>query len=170
MQEIYIEQVRKIIQNKKQIESELGVKINNRGKNVFVDGPAEKEYIALKLLEAVNVGFSIAKALLLKEDNMMLQVLNIKDITKRNDLERIKGRIIGTRGRTLSTLHHLTNCELSLYDNQIGIIGFSENIENTIQAITSLIKGSKQGNVYARLEKEKKKKRLNDSDLNIKSE
>jgi len=170
MQETYVEQIRKIIQNKRELEKELEVKITNRGKNVFVDGPAEKEYLAIKFLEAIDVGFSIEKALILKEENMMLHILNIRDITKRNDLKRIRARIIGTKGKTLSTLHSLTDCEISLHEKNIGIIGNSENIENAIQAFKSLILGSKQGNVYARLEKEKKKKRLNISDLNIKKE
>lgn len=164
MQEIYIEQIRKILVNKKKLEKELEIKIGNKGKNVFVEGSPEKVYLAIEVLEAVSSGFSVDKALLLKEDGVIFQVLNIKDITKRNDLERIKGRVIGTQGKTLDTLRKLTDCEISVHDNQIGIIGLAENIADSIQAITSLVHGSKQGNVYARLEKEKKKRRLRQPD------
>ncbi|GAF98139.1 unnamed protein product, partial [marine sediment metagenome] len=45
-------------------------------------------------------------------------------------------------------------------DNEIGIIGDTEDIEEAIQAVTSLIQGSKQSNVYTHAEKEMKKKRL----------
>ena len=65
-QEIYIEGIRKIMDNKKVLEKELGVKITNKGKNVFLDGEGDKEFIALKVLEALNLGFSLDTALLLK--------------------------------------------------------------------------------------------------------
>ena len=56
----------------------------------------------------------------------------------------------------------LTNCEISLKDNKIGIIGNTENMEEAIQALTSLVQGSKQGNVYSRVEREEKRKRMRD--------
>jgi len=161
MQEIYTEFIRKILQNKNKLEKELGVTITNKGKLIFVDGEADKEFEALQIIEAINTGFSVDKALLLKDENIILQTIHIKDITKRQDLERVRARIIGTQGRTLKTLNNLTNCEFSLQDNNIGIIGDAEEIEEGIQAITSLIQGSRQGNVYAHAEKEMKKKRLN---------
>ncbi len=160
MQEIYIEKLNLIISNKKKLESELDVKITNKGKNLFIDGDAEKEYTAIEVMKAINLGFSIEKALLLKRENIILQSLNIKDITKRHDLERVRARIIGTKGKTLKTLNNITNCEFSLKDNKIGIIGGAEEIEDAIQATTSLVQGSKQGNVYSRVEREKKRKRL----------
>ena len=162
MQEIYVENLNHIIPNKKKLEKELGIKISNKGKNIFVDGDAEKEYTALEVMQAINLGFSVNKALLLKNDNTILQTLNIKDITKRHDLERVRARIIGTKGKTLQTLNNLTNCEISLKDNKIGIIGNTENMEEAIQALTSLVQGSKQGSVYSRVEREKKRKRMRD--------
>ncbi len=160
MQEIYVENMNHVLPNKKKLEKELEIKITYKGKNVFVDGDAEKEYTALEAMQAINLNFSVNKALLLKNDNIVLQTLNIKDITKRHDLERVRARIIGTKGKTLKTLNNLTNCEISLKDNKIGIIGNAEEIEEAIQALTSLIQGSKQGNVYSRVEREKKRKRL----------
>jgi len=82
MQEIYIEKLNLIISNKKKLESELDVKITNKGKNLFIDGDAEKEYTAIEVMKAINLGFSIEKALLLKRENIILQSLNIKDINK----------------------------------------------------------------------------------------
>ena len=161
MQETYTENIRKVLQNKKKIEKELQIKLSNKGKNLFLDGKPEDEFIALQAIEAINLGFTIEKVLLLKNENIILQTVNIKDITKRHDLERVRARIIGTRGKTLKTLSTLTNCEFTLSDNQVGIIGNAENIDEAIQAVTYLIHGSKQSNVYSRTEKEMKKKRLN---------
>lgn len=162
MQEIYVENINGVLNNKKKFEKELSIRVSNKGKNIFVSGNPEKEYVAIKVLEAVNVGFSLDKALQLKQEEMMLQILNIKDLTKRHDLKIIRSRIIGTSGKTLKTLKNLTNCDLSLYENQIGIIGDAEEVEDALQAVTSLVKGSKHGNVYARLETRRKKKNLDD--------
>jgi len=160
MQEIYTEFIKKILQNKNKLEQELEVRITNQGKNLFIDGEPDKEFIALQAIEAINLGFSIGKALLLKNEDIILQTINIKDITKRKDFERIRARIIGAEGKTLKTLNNLTCCEFCIQDNCIGVIGDTEDIKEAIQAITSLIQGSKQANVYAHAEKEMKKKRL----------
>lgn len=169
MQEIYIEPLLKVIKNKSTLEKELNVRITNKGKNVFVDGSAEKEFIAIEVLRAINIGFSIDQALLLKQNNTILQILNIKDITKRKDLGRVRGRIIGTDSRTINTIKKLTTCDIALHDNKVGIIGNAEEIEDAIQAVTSIIQGSKQGNVYSRLERQRKRKRL-EGKLDIRNE
>jgi rRNA processing protein Krr1/Pno1 len=52
-----------------------------------------------------------------------------------------------------------------VHDNQVGIIGSAECIKEAVISLESLIRGSKQGNVYARLEKKKKERRLNPSVL-----
>jgi len=160
MQEIYVEQIGKVIQGKKRLEKELEVKITNKGKLVFVDGEIDKEFTAIQVMEAINLNFSVEKALLLKNEEILLQTVRIKDLTKRQDLERIRARIIGTKGKTLKTINNITNCEFSLIDNQVGIIGNTEEIEDAVQSVTSLVQGSKQSNVYARAEKQRKKKRL----------
>jgi len=165
MQEIYTEFIQKVLQNKNRLEQELEVKLTNQGKNLFIDGEPDKEFIAIQIIKAINSGFSIEKALLLKKEDIILQIINIKDITKRKDLERVRARIIGKQGKTLKTLDNLTGCEFAIQDNCVGIIGDTEDIKEAIQSITSLIQGSKQSNVYAHAEKEMKKKRLQPIDI-----
>ena len=168
MQEIYVEEIGKVIPSKKRLEKELEVKITNKGKLVFVEGETDKEYTALQAMEAINLGFSVERALELKKQDVILQTLHIKDITKRHDLGRVRARIIGSKGGTLKTLNNLTQCEFSMADNKIGIIGETENIEDAKQAVTSLIQGSKQANVYARAEKQRKRKRLEPLNFGLK--
>ena len=162
MQEIYVENLAEVLRNKRRIERTVKVKISYKGKNVFVEGKAEDEFLALEILSAISLGFSADSALLLSEEDMILQTVHIKEITKRHDLERVRGRVIGTQGRTLRTLSNLTNCRLSIKDNVVGIIGDAQEVKDAVDALTSLIQGSKQGNVYSRLEKQRKKKRLFD--------
>jgi len=170
-QEIYISNLKEVLRSKELIERELEVSITNKGKLIFIDGAGEDEYIGLKILEAINLGFSAEKALQLKDAEVILHVLNIKDITKRNDLERVRARIIGSEGKTLSTLETLTDCYVSLRNNQVGIIGNVEAIESAIIGVRCLIQGSKQANVYTKLEHQKKERRLNpESSMRIKNE
>ncbi len=168
-QEIYIESIRKVMDNQYKLQKELQVKITNKGKNVFVDGEGDKEFIALNVLEALGLGFSIDNALLLKDEGIIFQILNIKDLTKRKDLREVKARIIGTYRKTLDNLENLSGCAICLHENKVGIIGRADCIGDAIIALKSLIQGSKQGNVYARLERERKKKRLSPAEV-IKNE
>ena len=158
-QEIYIEDIAKVLKNKLKLEKQLKMKIKNQGNWFVINGSPENEYLTLEIFKAIDLGFSAEKALLLTDETKLLHIVNIKDITKRHDLERVKGRIIGTQGRTIGNLTKLSGCHIALKNNQVGIIGDAEQIKEAILAVTSIIQGSKQGNVYTRLEKETKKKR-----------
>jgi len=155
VEQIYSDNIRKIFQNKKKIETALNIKLSKKQGIVFIKGKAEDEHFGLQVIEAINLGFSVDKALLLKDEEFVFEKINIKDLTKRHDLERVRGRIIGTRGRALDTLESLTDCYISLHDNSVGIIGKAEDIENARYALERIIQGSKHSNVYAYLEKKR---------------
>ena len=74
VQEIYTEFIRKILQNKPRLEKQLQVKITNKGKNLFLSGKPEHEFIALEIIQAINLGFSITRALLLKDENTNIRI------------------------------------------------------------------------------------------------
>lgn len=153
MKKILCEKLPRIIRNKKKLMKVLEVNITNRGKEVYVEGTPEDEYIAEKVIDAINFGFVLSKALAIKKDDLMFEIINIKDHTNRKDLERIRGRIIGKAGKTLKTLSDLSECFIEINENHVGIIGLPESIEVAQESLISIIKGSKQSNVYAHLEK-----------------
>jgi len=157
MKTLVIDKIARIIKAKKKLESELNIKITNKGKEVSFEGTPEDEYLAEKVLDALNIGFPFSIAILIKEEDYLFEIINIKDHTKRHDLERIRARIIGTKGRTLATLTQLTKCFFEIKENEVGIIGDPEYIQNAQEAIISLIRGAKQANVYAGLEKNQPK-------------
>lgn len=159
MQEIYSESSGKILQNKRKLEKELKVKITNQGKIIFLEGEAEDEYTACEVINAINLGFTITDALLLTNEDLILEKIFIKDITKRQDLEIVRGRLIGTRGRTKKTIENLTYSLISINQNAVGIIGRADEIESTITALTALIRGKKQTKTYSYLERERSKNR-----------
>ncbi len=155
MKTLIIEKLPRILKNKKKLEKELDIKITNRGKEVFVEGKTLNEYIAEKVLDAIDFGFPIKITLLINSEDYGFQILNIKDYTKRKDFSRIRSRIIGKQGKTLATLSQLTKCFFELKGNEVGIIGHPEQIKTAQDSVIELIRGSKQANVYKRLEKHK---------------
>ncbi|MEM3091271.1 MAG: hypothetical protein QXX55_02205 [Candidatus Pacearchaeota archaeon] len=144
---------KKIIKEKEKLENILKVKITNRGKEIYISGNAEDEYVAEKVIDAIEFGFPFSLAILLKVEDYVFEVLNLKDYTKRKDFKVIRSRIIGTKGKTIKNLDLLTKCYIKLKGNLIGILGDPEYIKTAQTALISLIHGSKQANVYSYLEK-----------------
>jgi len=153
MIKLLVDKLPRIIKVRKKLEERLKVKITNRGREIFIDGDSDKEFIGEKIVLALDMGFAYSEAILILEQDLTLEIMNIKDYTKRHDLERIRGRIIGRDGKTLKTLASLTQCYFELKDNNVAIICDAENLQNARQAIISLIQGSKTSNVYRGLEK-----------------
>jgi len=147
------EDISKVIKNKKRLERLLNVKIIIKGEEISVEGIPENEYIAEKVIDAINFGFPLSVALLIKEEDLLFEILGIKTYTHRKDLGTVRARIIGKAGKTLKTLNTLTQCYFELKDNDVGIIGSPELIKNAQDAVIFLIQGSKQANVYSYLEK-----------------
>ncbi len=155
MKKLILDKMMRVVKARTLLEKELGLKLEIRGREITFSGKAEDEYIAERVLEAINFGFPMDVALMMKHEDLIFEVLNIKDYTKRNDLERIRGRLIGTGGKTKATLIQLTQCFIEYKENKVGIIGQPEHIEFATQAIISLIKGAKQANIYSYLEHHK---------------
>ena len=153
MENIIFEKINEIKRIKEELERKLNIKIAIEGKKVTIEGSPLEEYEAMNILEAVSFGFSVKEALSLKDENIIFRKLHIRDFTRRKKLREVKSRIIVKEGKTKTTIEEVSECRLSLHDNEVGIIGSAESIESATQALTSLIKGSKQANVYKYLEK-----------------
>jgi ribosomal RNA assembly protein len=141
---------------RKQIENALDVKITIEGDMANIEGESFGEYTALSVIESLNYGFDLPIALQLKNEEFMMEKLNLKRLTRPSRLATIKGRIIGLGGKTKRLIAELTDCEIAIKDNIIAIIGRTSDVDITKQAISSLIHGSPHSSVYAFLEKNRK--------------
>ena len=154
MKTAYSEKISRILKGKNALEKELNVKITINGKEISIQGETVDEYIAEKVITALNFGFPFRTAMLIKEEeDYEFEIISIKDFTRSKDLRRVRARIIGSGGKTLKTMSQLTKCHFELKDNEVGIIGEAVNIKNAQNSMISLIKGTKQANVYSYLEK-----------------
>lgn len=152
MENFYIENLAKFIKYKPTLEKELNISIKTDGKTAVINDSAIKEYEFSRIISAINFGFTLKKALILKEDRIEFKIIHIKDHTRRN-LRAVKSRLIGKKGKTKRVLADVSNCEIIIKETEIGIIGEAESVEDLERAIISLIRGSKQSNVYQYLER-----------------
>ena len=68
MKIILSEKLPRILKNKKRLEKKLNIKISNRGKEVQINGNPGDEYIAEKVIDALNFGFPFSTAISIKEE------------------------------------------------------------------------------------------------------
>lgn len=153
METLYFVKVRELKKEKDKLEKKLEVKINIEGKKVTIDGEAFKEYEAKIILEAMQFGFSAKQALSLTDEELVFRKIPMKNFTRRKNMHEVRGRVIGREGKTKRTIEDISNCEVVINENTIGIIGPATGIEEATTAITNLIKGTKQANVYRFLER-----------------
>jgi ribosomal RNA assembly protein len=153
MKKIISEKIIRIIKSKGNLEKELNVAIDINGNEITISGEPEDEYIAERVIEALDFGFPFSAALQIKKEDIIFDILNIKECTTQKNFARVRGRVIGKDGKALKTISSLSDCHIELSGNKIGIIGNCENIRTVEEACKLLTKGSKHANVYAYLEK-----------------
>jgi len=145
-----------IKKNKKRLENALDIKVEIKNKKeIFIESKKDsiEEHIASEVFDALALGFDIDTALLIKNTNFVLKKINIKSYAKNSRIKVIKGRIIGTKGRTKHIIEKLAECNLVIADHVVAIIGRFESIEIANHAIGMLIRGSPQQKAYGYLER-----------------
>ena len=152
---------------KKRIEEQTKTKINVNSLEGDISVAGEDAislYNARELIKAIGRGFNPDIAQLLLKADYVFDIINLNDIIKtKNDLLRLKGRVIGKEGKCRRILEELTESYISVYGKTICLIGEAQNVSICRRAIESLLRGSPHGNVYKWLEKQRremKKKEL----------
>jgi len=168
MQTVIIENLRKIRKSIPKIGRTLRVQISVSGNNVSVSGNELDEFISIKVLKAVDFGFDVEDALVLKNEDYVLEFVGVKAHSRRNNLKEVRARLIGTNGKAKKTIEGLTGAVIVIQSNCIGIIVNSEHLDSAVQGIVSLIQGAKHANVFSYLEKQNVVLRKADDDLGLK--
>ncbi len=171
MRSIRIQKLNKIKKAVPRIEEKLSVKISFRKGGLSIKGKELDEFLAEQIITAVDFGFHIEDALLLKNQDFVLEFIDVKEHTRRKNLKDVRARIIGTGGKAKKTIENLTGAVIVINENSIGVIVDSVHLDSVIQSIESLIHGAKHGNVFAYLEKQNiNRKRFDDEDLGLKED
>jgi KH domain-containing protein len=171
MQEVFINNLKKIRKLKNKLEKALKIKliVNNKVEIESKEDDAFSEYLAGKVIEALSFGFQLTDALQLGSEEFMFEKINIKKYVRPSRLKTVLGRIIGKRGKFLKTFTILSDCGIQIKDYTIALIGRAEDIDIAMGALMKLIRGSPHPKVYAFLERNKALKREKiDEDLGLK--
>ncbi|RLF47092.1 MAG: RNA-processing protein [Thermoplasmata archaeon] len=126
-----------------------------------------KEMEAENVVRAIGRGFSPEKAILLFNEDYYFELLDMRDWVgkKKEHVKRIAGRIIGKEGKTRRIIEETTGAYISVYGHTVGIIGRIDELQMAKQAIEMLLEGANHHTVYRFLEKERRRRKLQEFGL-----
>jgi len=120
--------------------------------------------MALKIIDvirAIGRGFSPERAQRLFDDDEYFESVDLKDVAARsNQLERVRGRLIGAGGKTRRIIEDLTGCYMSIYGSTVSLIGNSVSLPVAKHAVELILNGSEHSTVYRYLESQRPKLRI----------
>jgi len=112
---------------------------------------------AKDVVTAVGRGFSPERAMALVDDDAVLDVIDLRELfgKSESDINRVKGRVIGSEGKMRRLLEEMTEAKVSVYGSTISMIGEFESVSAARQAIEMLLKGKQHSSVYKFLRRAK---------------
>jgi len=168
MRKVLVENMRKVKKAVPRIESRVKVKIGFSRYGVSISGNELNEYTVEQIIRAIDFGFDVEDALLLLNEEFVLEFIDVKENTRRKNLKDVRSRIIGREGKARKTIEKLTGSAVVIHDNKIGLIVDADHLATTVQGIEGLIGGSKHGNVFGYLERQGAKINSRNEDLGLK--
>ncbi|NHJ02272.1 MAG: RNA-processing protein [Candidatus Heimdallarchaeota archaeon] len=142
---------------KKQLETLTGVELtidSEDGSVIIRSTPniPDPSYIwkTREIIRAIARGFNADRAFLLIDDEIYLETIELEGT--KNNIKRLKSRLIGEGGKARKMIEISTSACISIFGNQVSIIGELNEIGNAKEAITLLINGSKHSTVFRFLE------------------
>ena len=104
---------------------------------------------AERVIVAIGRGFSPENAFDLLDENIHLEIIDLpKD---RKLLNRVRSRLIGTKGKIRKRLEHSTDTHISIYGKTAAIIGTFDDVVLCRETIEALIEGAEHSSVFAHL-------------------
>jgi ribosomal RNA assembly protein len=146
--------------NKKRIEATFQVNLtvdSETGNVEITPQPDQKDVSVLftvrDISQAIGRGFSPRRAMTLLNEDQEFLILDLEEYvgTSKNALNRVKGRIIGRRGKSRALLEELTECLISIYGSTVAMIGSYEMLPVAREAVEMLIDGAFHKTVWNHL-------------------
>lgn len=120
-------------------------------------------YSAREVIKAIGRGFNPETAISLLKQDYALEIVSLMDYAKtKNDVVRLKGRVIGSEGKSRRTIEGLCMVSIVVYGKTVGIIGEIQGVTLARRAVESLLSGSPHANVYKWLERQRRELALSD--------
>ena len=113
---------------------------------------------AKDVVSAIGRGFPPETAFrLIRNEDDIYDMIDLRLIFGRNesDITRIKGRIIGTEGKTRKLVEELTEANVVVYGHTVGIIGSFAEADAAHNALQMIIDGCEHHTMYNYLQKKR---------------
>lgn len=136
-----IEIVRKF---KKEIEKEGNVKIEINSE-ILILGEGLDTFVASNVIKAIGRGFDYENAKKLFKDYTLYVIPISKN---KNTLQRIRARLIGTKGKVRKKIEEMTNTKICIYGKTVSVIGKGDNLNLARDVIEKIIKGYSHSYVF----------------------
>ncbi|MFP4143317.1 MAG: KH domain-containing protein [Thermoplasmata archaeon] len=161
---------------KERIEEESGAKLDidsNSGQVEIDVRDIDDPILSLKVedvVKAIGRGFNPDKAMEILNDNVDLDILDIRDWVGKssNAVRRMRGRVIGRDGRTRELIEELSETYVSVKGNTVGIIGQPFKVQIARRAIEMILEGKEHATVYQFLEGKREDIKIRDSGFRVK--
>lgn len=147
-------------ETKKRIEQDTNTKLDidsAEGEVTIIGSDVITSYVVKDIVKAIGRGFNPEIALQLLKPEYSFELIEMTELAKhKNQLARVKGRIIGKAGKTREIIEKLMDVSISVFGKTVGILGPIERVTAAKQAVDMILDGSPHANVYRWLEKKKK--------------
>ncbi|MDI6825879.1 MAG: KH domain-containing protein [Candidatus Aenigmarchaeota archaeon] len=151
------EERKKILKKNKKIKEKIEKFTNTKiefNDDVSIEGESFDVYQTKQVLKAFGRGFDVDDCLYLLEDEYGLEIISLSEFTKSKErMTTLKGRIIGTGGKTKRYLEKYTDVKLCIFGKTVGIIGKWDKINIAKEAIMKIIQGCTHQTLYRWLER-----------------
>jgi ribosomal RNA assembly protein len=138
------------------------IEVDSKEGDVHIEGEDSVQLFALKdVITAIARGFNPDTAQLLLKQDYSLEIVSLAEFSDtKNDLERVRGRIIGAEGKARRHIEHTCEVFISVYGKTIAIIGRTSNASLAKRAVVSLLAGATHSATYRWLERQARELRL----------
>ncbi len=162
MEQILIPRERARILDEKRLK-EIGKKLKCRvsisnSNEVTIAGEAYDEYNAKNVIQAFGRGFPLNSAYKLLSESYFFKYIDLRDMFRNKEqIKRLKARVIGEDGRCKEYIESVSETELSIYGDTIGIIGTIHGIGIAVIGIETLLGGGTHKKAYRLMEQARRK-------------
>ena len=142
---------------KKQLEGygQCRIEVDSEEGDVKLSGKdSVKLYMMKDLVKSIGRGFNPDIAQLLLKQDYCLEIVSMNEYANsKESMQRLKGRVIGAKGKSRAIIEKLTETFISVYGKTISIIGTTESVAIAKKAIVDLLEGGQHATIYKMLEK-----------------
>ena len=109
----------------------------------------------LQVVKAIGRGFNPEIAKKLFDDEYVLEIIDLRKYVgdRKNQLIRVRGRVIGEKGKARKYIEERTGTNISVYGHTVSIIGKHYGVLPAKEAIEALITGARHSTAYKKMEK-----------------